>query len=396
MYGSGSGGGSFDPSEDEVNAAPSFDEEKWVRALLHSVHMDPDVGLGNPSHPNHTLLAKYPNVLKAFNEEIHCRIDPSDDMPEVIPGGGILLEGNYGSDQKDFSTQFNPNLFNATGWTLVLRAFVHEDARSIAVFGRGWRWFQLTPKSITLNNQDLTLKNDMEIKKGAWNDIFISFNLPQENTGEALENTNPKSEILAIINTQRIKIDIDPSTIISIYKEDERTQQSEKTLTHVNYSNAACFKGLISSESLFNRSCNSHDELQAVAEMMYKNHQTPGMTYDQAKGVVVETVDAEVYHPSSESIFDDLISKNKLVVIDFFATWCGPCKAIAPFFKTLANKNPDVAFVKVDVDILDSVSAKYQVNCMPTFVFVKDGKVQNRLEGASRDSLSRYVDELKK
>ena len=62
-----------------------------------------------------------------------------------------ILEGKYGSDQKDFSTHFNPHLFNATGWTLVLRAFVHEDARSIAVFGRIIELLNCFRKHFSLN-----------------------------------------------------------------------------------------------------------------------------------------------------------------------------------------------------------------------------------------------------
>lgn len=70
------------------------------------------------------------------------------------------------------------------------------------------------------------------------------------------------------------------------------------------------------------------------------------------------------------------------VVIDFFAQWCGPCKKIAPAFEKLAEVYPSITFLKVDVDESPELVDKYDVNAMPTFVFLKDGVVVKRIEGA--------------
>ncbi len=71
------------------------------------------------------------------------------------------------------------------------------------------------------------------------------------------------------------------------------------------------------------------------------------------------------------------------VVIDFFATWCGPCKRIAPLFEDLADKySPAITFLKVDVDESAELVDQFQVSAMPTFVFLKDGVVVKRVEGA--------------
>lgn len=76
------------------------------------------------------------------------------------------------------------------------------------------------------------------------------------------------------------------------------------------------------------------------------------------------------------------------VVIDFFATWCGPCKRIAPYFEDLADKYyPVVAFLKVDVDESPELVDKFNINAMPTFVFLKDGVVVKKVEGADIASL---------
>jgi thioredoxin 1 len=65
---------------------------------------------------------------------------------------------------------------------------------------------------------------------------------------------------------------------------------------------------------------------------------------------------------------------DKLVVIDFFATWCGPCKMIAPQIEEMSNSMDDVVFLKVDVDEAEDVAQEYNITAMPTFVFLKKSK----------------------
>ncbi len=64
----------------------------------------------------------------------------------------------------------------------------------------------------------------------------------------------------------------------------------------------------------------------------------------------------------------------KLVVIDFFATWCGPCKMIAPKVEEMDEDMDDVAFLKVDVDDAEGIAEEYQIKAMPTFVLIKNKK----------------------
>ena len=75
------------------------------------------------------------------------------------------------------------------------------------------------------------------------------------------------------------------------------------------------------------------------------------------------------------------------VVIDFFATWCGPCKRIAPTYEKLSEAFPNIAFLKVDVDESAELVNMYDVSVMPTFVFLKDGKEVKRVEGADMAGL---------
>jgi len=78
-------------------------------------------------------------------------------------------------------------------------------------------------------------------------------------------------------------------------------------------------------------------------------------------------------------------------VIDFFATWCGPCVMIAPKIEEMAQKMTNVVFLKVDVDDAEDVALKYDISAMPTFKFIKNGEVVDELMGANADKLMDLV-----
>jgi len=80
-------------------------------------------------------------------------------------------------------------------------------------------------------------------------------------------------------------------------------------------------------------------------------------------------------------------AETKLIVVDFYATWCGPCVKAAPIYEKLSVDYPDVLFLEVNVDKLKDVVSAYQVRAMPTFVLVKGGKEVDRLEGFSEPAL---------
>lgn len=84
-----------------------------------------------------------------------------------------------------------------------------------------------------------------------------------------------------------------------------------------------------------------------------------------------------------------------LVVVDFFATWCGPCKFIAPILEDISNENPTVKFYKVDVDKLNEIAVEYTVTMMPTFVLLKLGKEVDRIRGADEKELRAKIAEHK-
>lgn len=70
------------------------------------------------------------------------------------------------------------------------------------------------------------------------------------------------------------------------------------------------------------------------------------------------------------------------VVVDFWATWCGPCRSLAPVLEELAASEPRVQVVKVDVDRSPSLAARFEIQSVPTLVVLRDGSPVARLTGA--------------
>ncbi len=77
----------------------------------------------------------------------------------------------------------------------------------------------------------------------------------------------------------------------------------------------------------------------------------------------------------NEARFDELLKGDKPVVCDFFATWCGPCKMLAPVMETMSDKFSDKAvFIKVDVDECAALSVKYGIMSIPLVIVFKGGE----------------------
>ncbi|KAK7310932.1 hypothetical protein RJT34_08738 [Clitoria ternatea] len=80
-------------------------------------------------------------------------------------------------------------------------------------------------------------------------------------------------------------------------------------------------------------------------------------------------------------------NSDKLIVVDFTASWCGPCRFIAPILAEIAKKLPHVTFLKVDVDELKTVAEEWEIEAMPTFLFLKEGKVVDKVVGGKKEEL---------
>lgn len=80
--------------------------------------------------------------------------------------------------------------------------------------------------------------------------------------------------------------------------------------------------------------------------------------------------------------FNEIINSDKPTLVDFFATWCGPCKMQGPILDEVKNKVGDAAnIIKIDVDRNSDLSAKYQIRIVPTLIIFKNGEPQWRASG---------------
>ncbi|MGL5715344.1 MAG: thioredoxin [Paraclostridium sp.] len=83
---------------------------------------------------------------------------------------------------------------------------------------------------------------------------------------------------------------------------------------------------------------------------------------------------------------------NKVVVVDFFATWCGPCKMLTPVFESLSTELPEADFVKVDIDNSLELAQRFGITTVPTMMIFKNGKVVDKLVGfMPKDNLKAKV-----
>lgn len=85
----------------------------------------------------------------------------------------------------------------------------------------------------------------------------------------------------------------------------------------------------------------------------------------------------------------------KATIVDFAATWCGPCKMVAPFFEQLSEEFQTVQFLKVDVDEVPAVAEACGISAMPTFQVFKNKEKVDELVGASKEKLKALVEKHK-
>ncbi|MCC8089745.1 MAG: thioredoxin [Rikenellaceae bacterium] len=98
----------------------------------------------------------------------------------------------------------------------------------------------------------------------------------------------------------------------------------------------------------------------------------------------------------TNSNFEEIISGDKPVVIDFWAEWCGPCRMVGPIIEELAEEYKDqVVIGKCDVDENNDVATKYSVRNIPTIIFLKNGEIVDKQVGyAGKDALVEKLNKI--
>ena len=86
---------------------------------------------------------------------------------------------------------------------------------------------------------------------------------------------------------------------------------------------------------------------------------------------------------ASNDNFAELLQSEKLVIVDFWATWCGPCRMLTPILDEVEEEMPgQIQVVKVNVDDADEIAAQYRIMSIPTLLFFKNGEIVDKTVGA--------------
>ena len=89
-----------------------------------------------------------------------------------------------------------------------------------------------------------------------------------------------------------------------------------------------------------------------------------------------------VLHITKENFEAEVVNSEKPVLLDFFATWCGPCRMIGPIIEEIAEENESIKVCKIDVDQDPELAVRFKVASIPTLIVMKDGKPVNQALGA--------------
>ena len=102
-------------------------------------------------------------------------------------------------------------------------------------------------------------------------------------------------------------------------------------------------------------------------------------------------------HLNEENFENEVINSKDLILVDFFATWCGPCRMLSPVLERIATSRAEFDIAKVDVDQSQSLAYKYDVQVVPTMIIFKEGKMMKKLEGFLNENeiieeMSKYME----
>ncbi|CAO3664508.1 hypothetical protein G6F70_006645 [Rhizopus microsporus] len=100
----------------------------------------------------------------------------------------------------------------------------------------------------------------------------------------------------------------------------------------------------------------------------------------------------ELKEPANLNEFRELLNTNSKVIVDFTATWCGPCRMVKPIIHKLAEQHTEILFLVVDVDERADIASEYGIRAMPTVMFFKNGEKVDEIVGAG--SAAKYEEKI--
>lgn len=103
-----------------------------------------------------------------------------------------------------------------------------------------------------------------------------------------------------------------------------------------------------------------------------------------------------IKHINKENFKTEIWDSKEPILVDFFATWCGPCNMLSPILENISNTRADFNIAKVNIDELRDLAIDYEVEVVPTLLIFKNGKVVGRIEGlVSEEEIVNKVQECK-
>ncbi|GMM29659.1 thioredoxin [Martiniozyma asiatica (nom. inval.)] len=131
--------------------------------------------------------------------------------------------------------------------------------------------------------------------------------------------------------------------------------------------------------------------LLVLINNFFKSKSNSKASFSTSTSISIPNSHTMVQVIQSEQEFNDTIKQQNLVVVDFFATWCGPCKMIAPMLEKFSVEYSTATFIKVDVDQLPTVAASQEITSMPTLLFFKNGEIVAKVIGANPGAIKQNL-----